>query len=67
MIPYSLYLRLEDGSHVGGFRDTYFDHMGFPRLGGPYWDPYYKGVLLFGGLQEGPLIFVNPPEGYTDP
>ena len=29
---------------------------GFPKLGVPYWGPYYKGILLFGGSP----VFVNP-------
>ena len=39
--------------------------LGVPILGGaPFWGPYYRGILLFGGLYEGSLIFVKPP--FTD-
>ena len=30
-----------------------------PKLGVPYWGPYYKGILPFGGLCLGSFIFVS--------
>ena len=34
--------------------------MGFPEMGVLSWGAYYEGILLFGGLFLGSLIFVNP-------
>ena len=39
---------------------------GFPKVGVSSGGPYYKGILLFGGLYSGPLIMiiVNPIQGF---
>ena len=34
---------------------------GFPKLGGPYWGPYYKGVLQVWGDSKGSPCFRKPP------
>ena len=33
-------------------------NLGFPKLGVPYWGPYYKGILLFGGGGGGGGVYV---------
>ena len=35
--------------------------------GVPYWGPYYKGILLFGGLYSGSLYFLNPKPETLNP
>ena len=34
--------------------------LGFPKLGGPYWGPHYKGVLLFGDYILEVPSFISP-------
>ena len=46
---------------VRGGRVVYQSYMGFPTFGVPYWGPYSMGILLFGDLYCGPLIFAKPP------
>ena len=39
----------------------YSEYVVVSKLGVPSWGPYAKGIILFGGLYSGSLIFVNPP------
>ena len=38
---------------------TQMDTWGFPKLGVPYWGPYYTGIILFQKINQGTLIFSN--------
>ena len=59
--------RIQQGTQNPNFRQQrpIFPGLGarhmeiLPKVGVPSWGAAYQGILLFGGLYEGPFIFAN--------